>query len=83
MGGETSVRGKVSIEYEHKKAGKVISKGYSYGDWIGFTHLVQVYPGFKMTENIFDQTGRLFKTKTYKGISFLGAKIIQFLVKRR
>ena len=75
--------GRASIEYEHKKAGKLISKGYSYGDWIGFTHLVQIYPKWVMTENIFDQTGKLFKTNSYRGLSYLGAKITQWIIKKR
>ena len=74
---------KAVMEYEHRKAGKVVSKGYSVGDWIGFTHLIQVYPKRVMKENIFDQTGRLIKTSTYKGLSYFLAKLTLFIIKRR
>jgi len=70
------------VEYEHKKKGKIMSKGYSYGDWIGFTHIVQVQPG-RIDENIFDVAGNLIKTKTYRGIGCVMAKITQEIIKRR
>jgi len=71
------------MEYEHKKGGKTLSKGYSFGDWIGFTHVIQVKPDRKMYENIFDQAGNLVSTGTYFGFNFVMRKITQFIIKRR
>jgi len=74
---------RVVMEYEHKKSGKTLSKGYSFGDWIGFTHVVQIKPDREMYENIFDQTGNLISSGTYRGFSFVMRKITQFIIKRR
>lgn len=71
------------IEYEHRKGDKLISKGYSYGDWLDFTHMVQEYPNMKMVENIFDTAGNLIATNSYKGFSFLRAKLIEKIIKKR
>jgi len=73
---------RATVEYEHKKKGKVRSKGYSYGDWIGFTHIVQDQPG-RIDENIFDAAGNLIQTKIYRGIGCVMAKITQAIMKRR
>ena len=71
------------MEYEHKKGGKTLSKGYSYGDWGGFTHMIQVKPKMKMDESVFDMAGNLIYTKSYQNFGYVMAKITEWLIKRR
>jgi hypothetical protein len=74
---------RASVGYEHRKGGKLLSKGYSFGDWMGFTHLVQISSNHRMSENIFDTQGNIIKSVTYKGIGFFMGKLTHWLIKKR
>jgi len=75
---------KAYVTYEHRKeGGKLISKGYSFGDWTGCVHLIQIQPGPRMDENIFDIQGKLIKSVTSKGICYVMRKMTHAIIKNR
>jgi hypothetical protein len=74
---------KAQVTYEHRKHGKLLSKGYSFGDWTGKVYLVQTMPGMKMEENIFDSSGALIKSLSYRGVRFIMRKITHAIIKQR
>lgn len=71
-----------SMEYIHKRNGKIVSRGKQYIDWINYTHVIQK-KGFTSTERVYNPEGVLVKTITRRSVFILWGNIMEFLLRKR